>query len=74
VVDNSIIPQKEEFLSSRANTLSEIAEHLVGQDAGSVLFKAALLAWAKQDGAEAAIQNASIALANSKFRHPTIHH
>ncbi len=74
MVDDSIIPHKEEFLLSRANTLSEIAEHLVGQDAGSVLFTAALLAWAKQDGAEAAIQTARIALAKSEFRCPTIHH
>jgi hypothetical protein len=74
VVNSSVIPHKEEFLLSRANTLSEIAQHLVGQDAGSVLFKAALLAWAKQDGAEVAIQNARIALAKSEFRCPTTHH
>lgn len=74
MVDHSIIPHKDEFLASRANTLSEIAEHLVGADAGSVLFKAALLAWTRRDGAESAIQNASIALATSEVRLSTSHH
>lgn len=52
----------DELIANRSLTLADIAQQLLGQDAGAALIRAAIICWERDHGRLAALEFASTAL------------